>query len=609
MRIAAVATVVSLALAGSAAGARGANPPPPVDLDGLPTLESLVAGASELLADPEVADFLRPEKRPAQEGLPVTVNPLAGLADGSYGAYATGTVQHTDAGLVGREPGGGGDLGATQEDDEDSDGENGGGENGGGDALAVDVDLANSDSVSVSARLSPRADELGRLVNPSLGAGDAYGRGRPLELLAPSPSGERRSLLAGGQVKTAEAKAPPTDEGVTEQTSDGLHVEGVVRADLFRSQAGARAVENGCVIGSDLSLGLASGDRTDLAGALNQAGSSDPLISVANERPPRAASQSLSRTRLVPLEGKPGHFGVLSETRQSIAPVTLLAGTDEEILVEVGGEWVLRAFADGTNGSVTLGVEGVDDDTPVLRIVQKGEKPVVVTAGQLARQDGPLRNTTSGRNQLVVAERPRAISAEPDAEEPPAATGTFAAGAADVFRFILDPGGSADVVEARIGHMEAAVAVPPGGVVCPGIGVTKRTTPETIAPGDRFTWELTVSNPNDCVLDDVVLVDQAGTTRGMRWRVVSATPQARIEGTKVTFEGIGPLGLGESARLRIDGEVDPSSPPGRFLNQAAAAGKCGSAILRGGVDAQTEVDRPPALAISGAGEVAGPRVR
>ncbi len=47
-------------------------------------------------------------------------------------------------------------------------------------------------------------------------------------------------------------------------------------------------------------------------------------------------------------------LGLQSETRQTIAPVTLFKGTPFQFTIEVLGEWALRAVADGAAGGSSI---------------------------------------------------------------------------------------------------------------------------------------------------------------------------------------------------------------------------------------------------------------
>jgi hypothetical protein len=157
--------------------------------------------------------------------------------------------------------------------------------------------------------------------------------------------------------------------------------------------------------------------------------------------------------------------------------------------------------------------------------------------------------------------------------------------------------------------MEAAVAVPAGGATCPGIAVSKRSSQPTVDAGRQFSWLLNVSNPNDCVLDQVRLVDTTQPSKGLTYKVVGTSPTAKVDGDTVTFEGIGPLQPGGTKTLRIDVEVNPASAAGRFTNQALATGLCGSAPLAGAADDETEVEPPVPLGLVGRAGANEPAVR
>src|SRR5688500_20337572 len=102
----------------------------------------------------------------------------------------------------------------------------------------------------------------------------------------------------------------------------------LVSADLLKGQAQAKA-NSACTTGTDLSYGLGYAANV---GLVNSA------IRSAAATPDRAVSQSRSHTFLVPQEGAPSpirEFGLASEARQTIAPVTLFAGTGTAITLEL----------------------------------------------------------------------------------------------------------------------------------------------------------------------------------------------------------------------------------------------------------------------------------
>ena len=88
----------------------------------------------------------------------------------------------------------------------------------------------------------------------------------------------------------------------------------------------------------------------------------------------------------------------------------------------------------------------------------------------------------------------------------PVETATLAAAAVDVVKIQILSDTNATVADLRIGHMENATAVPEGGIEC-GIQMLKKTDKDVIGPGDTFNWTVTVTNPNDCVLTKLKVVD------------------------------------------------------------------------------------------------------
>jgi uncharacterized protein DUF11 len=502
-----------------------------------------------------------------------SANPFPGLAAGQFAAYASATVNHTAAPLAPK-------------------------------GLDNDLNLATAHAAHAGSAVPAWKSEIGREAFPALVAGSSQGKALAAEI-GPSDGQEEDSQLP---LDPAVAKAPPSKAPVVEKND--LEVPPALKTKALRAEASARAIKTGCVLGSDLALGLANADDTEVGDLKGDPKSPQPFLSVNADEPPRAVSQSLSRARLVPNAGQAGRFGVLAETRQTVAPVTLFKGDKlRELTIEVAGEWILRSTADGSTGAVTLGVEeSNDDDRPLLRIISRDEKgkPVVTEIAdidELSNLDEGAIDFGPGL-QLVLAEAPRGLRAATGTK--PQATGTLAAGAVDILR-IQGSDDPEDAV-ARVGHMEAAVAVPGGGATCPGIGVAKRSSQSTVDAGRRFSWQLELSNPNDCILDQVKLVDTTQPSKGLVYTVVGTSPAAKINGDTVTFEGIGPLSPGATKTLRIDVQVDPTSAAGRFTNQAVATGLCGSSTLTGTADDETQVEQTPPFGLVGRAGATEPAV-
>jgi len=459
----------------------------------------------------------------------------------------------------------------------------------------LDLDVAFSGSAFSSAVPSKAyTNEVSRLVTPKLAANASHGRGSALEL----GIGSDPIPLIG---QLSETSAPPST-GLIEKVIGPLGVPGVLTADLLRSQSQSRA-SDGCVLGRDQSYGLGSVLNLNVL---------DGLLVTAARPPMREVSQSATTTRLVPgTEG--GRLGLKSETRQTIAPVTFFRGTPAQFTVEVLGEWALRAVADGAKGSVSYGPLTTSPETPVLRVL--GDHGQVV--GQLTTQEllGPKGLTIAipGVAEIVLGEAPRAIGGATGSS--PVVQPTQAAAAADVVRVRLLGGTAADV---RLGHMEAAVTVPAGGVQCPGVNVVQTVDKPTVTPGENFVYTIDVTNPNDCDLTHLKVIETIGVSpaaekpAAAQFTVVSTTPPDDLAGGVATWPDLGVLGAGETKTLTVKITVPLDSPPGKLKALAVASGLCPALphptvdlhpIIRG-----PNTSTPDDIPVGGQGGVEGPTI-
>lgn len=501
---------------------------------------------------------------------------LAGLTPGSFAGFGTGTVYHTDAALS-------------------------------GEARLTDIELGFSGAVFSSAALPARTNELSRPLSPNLAPANGYGVGNAAEVGFNNPPGQAGQFELDDK---SEAKAPPSGEPASKRLSK-VELDPVTDADLLRSSASARAAGTGCVVGSDLAYGLAEFTDTKL---VRQSEEDDAVFTTAANQPPRGTSRSVSRTALTTLPGRPlGLFGLVSETRQTIAPITVLEGTEQQLTIELAGEWVLRAFSDGVKGEVSFGPETEDSDIPLLRVFDADGKLVdEFTMDALLTKEGTAIEIADGV-LVTLGEDTRAIGG--DELSQPLTGGTLTAAAVDVARIqVVNPDGGG-VSEVRVGHMEAGVALPAGGIRCPDIGMVKESSPASVKAGDTFTWTITVSNLNDCVLDDVKIVDTVTTTSGIGYQILSTSPAAESDGSTITFSGIGPVDFGDSRTVSIRVRVADDADAGRFRDEAVATGTCGPATVGG----DAAVDTPVKAAMQGrvvleapavgrvAAAVAGPR--
>ncbi len=430
------------------------------------------------------------------------------------------------------------------------------------------IDEAFSASTFTSSPISTALNnEFARITSQALGANSGFGRGSGLEVgLAQTSSAEPQLSL-----QRAEAKSPPSTPLVTNQTGP-VNADPVAAASALLGQAQSRAAA-ACTTGVDLSFGRGYAADANLVSSGNA-----HLIESTSPTPPApAVSESRSGTRLVPqANSTPGpiaKFGLQSETRQIIAPVTFFKGTPSEFTLKFAGEWVLRAVADGKGvGDVFFGPGTVEPSAPLLTILQGTTVTEELTFEDLFGQTG-LNVTLPGVAEIAIGEEPRAIGGNTDSK--PTETTTYAAGAVDVARVVLGPDG--EFGDIRIGHMEAAVAVPAGGIEC-GIGLVKKSSHEIVRPSDSFTWTVTVTNPNDCVLTSVKVVDTITADSPIRYSLTSSDPKANTESDKgLTWNDVGPIQPGGTKDLLINMKVASNSGGGLFLDEAVATGVCGPA--------------------------------
>jgi hypothetical protein len=459
-------------------------------------------------------------------------NPFPGLSPKAYAGYGTGTAFSSDAELSG---------------------------------VGVSVEKAFSSAVYGSEALPPRSDEVDRPATPALEAGHGFGAASAADI----GQGEDRVDL-GDDIS---ATAPPNrDEADGEVADVGLFP--LLHADLLRTRAAARTAGAGCVIGSDLASGRATAFRSDIPGKKDDA--ERPVLTTSADDPARALTESRSRIGLLPPATKDtARFGIFSETRQTIAPITFLKGTPNEVTVEVAGEWILRVASDGKTPMVSYGPDEDDPLAPVLRIDRRGkDNDVVLTAQDITGSDGE-NISTPGVEEFVIGERPRVIGGETGSS--PQAEATRVSAAVDVLRLLIPDDREADgLTEVVVGHMEAAVALPTGGISCPGIAMAKEASSAEVARGEDFTWTITVANPNNCLLDRVSLVDTTTTSRALRYEITGTNPKPTSrDGTTLTFTGFRPLRMGESFKVTVNAKVAEDSEPGKFINDAVAAGACG----------------------------------
>ena len=483
-------------------------------------LATAMAVSSTLAANAlDAGSLLTPILSPVAGGPAAAVAPFSAAGNG-YAAFATGTVFH--AGLAGTVAG---------------------------------VDLVSSTAAATAAATTSATNsELGRVALPVLPARGSYGQGVGL--------GVNVGLLPGlsaGLLGNATATAPPSSAPV-ESEAAAAGVPSVVHLTPLRARAQALSSAAGCVLGSNLAYGQSNAADVSLVGLTGLKG-----MSVGGPAS-QAVSRSESRAVVVP-GSTPGRLGLLSETTQVLGPVTLLTGTANQMTVELKGQWVLRVTADGKAGSVSFSPSGVPADQAIV-LVRNAAGSVLASAStaqmKLAGSVG-IRLDIPGVGEIVVGEQPRARGRS-GAPQP---SGTSAEAAVDLVRVRLL---GQDV---RLGHMEAAVAVPPAGVTCPGLEVSMTPDTAVVAPGSDFGAKVRVRNPNEGTVSGLTVASRMAADPGV---AVDGGPASRdnvVAPNGAGFKLTTPLGPGQSVELPARVHVGPASGPGRVRLGASATGRYG----------------------------------
>lgn len=491
-----------------------------------------------------------------------------------------------------------------------------------GTTTVANVEAASSGGAVNSAGLNtPIINEFGINIAPAAGGKNALGRGTGLEAgLAtsdPQQTTLNQLLLKGLAIATA---APPSGL-VTEEIA--LPIDPVAFASVLRGQAQATYDPAFCPVGKPLTYGLGQAANLELlnlgGGMTPQNGFATPLLGTSIDAfgTPRGVSQS--RTVTYMKANGDGTFGVVSETRQTVAPISILANelTQTAITVEVLGEFGLRVTSTGKPGGSTAEYLG----NPVLVVSSKlSALPAVelirISLSDLLGQNG-LTVDLPGIATVALGAPPRDLNGSATSKPVLAADGTSARAAADIIRLSLLDLPGLTVLDLALGHMEGAVAVPAGGVRC-DIPVSKVASANPVTVGSDFSYTITIPTDSalyqalfNCDLINISAVDTVETQSGTpRIQLLGASHGGVVSGNRVTWANLGNYTLGQPPIvLTINARIPANSGAGVLrdtVNVTATLGNCrgtgvGSDLVQGGA-------RLDGSAITGAVTLIGPDV-
>lgn len=437
---------------------------------------------------------------------------------------------------------------------------------------------ANVNSGGLGAALS---NEMKQAFQPLAKATDkSAGRGSGLEIGVATtvPNLTNANQINPGSL--AQAFAPPSSGLVTKEFIP-VNLDPIVTATLLRGQAQPIYNSGVCVLGQPISFGLGYAAN---ARVINSEASSV----LASNTVGNAVNESKSFTYLIP--NGDGTYGLVTETHQILAPVTLFGGTALPLVtIELAGEWVLRSTATGKPGGAKVEYAPGGSPTSTTKVIVvklAGAEIASLTTQQLLSQQG-LVVPIPGIGEIAIGEDPRAIAGDAASSPEIAANGTVAAAAADVVRITPLPLAEllgVDVADLRVGHMESRAMVPAGGIKC-GIPVSKTGTPASVTAGQNEVVTHIITIPSDveafkavaCDIVNIKVTDVTTAEQGVKFEIVSASRNGVINGGTVTWDNLGKYTPGDAPIvLTIQLKVLSGSAAGIITDTATASGALGN---------------------------------
>ena len=444
---------------------------------------------------------------------------------------------------------------------------------------------------SAATGLTARVNEFGQNVGPARADRNAYGRGAAVEAgvltNTPQPVDVNQIIVSG----LAEAYAPPPSPLVRAAIDIPVNPTLFARTGAGEAQATFDPVI--CPVGKPITFGRGFVENLELLGTGNEDDGSiaAPLLGTSvTEGTNRATTQS--RTVTYVIANGDGTFGLVSETRQTLAPITLNLGLTS-VIIEVAGEFGLRTVATGKPDGAS--VTHLGDPLLTISTVTAGVTVPVLGPVALSQLIGPggLGLPVIPGLTLTLGGRPRALNGAFGTPPQTAADGTSASGAIDLLRLA-----ALDLADIGLFHMEGQVQVPAGGFRCQ-IPVSKVASADPVTVGQDFNYVITI--PTDaamferffaCDLINISVVDTVTTESGSpRIQLISASDGGVISGNTVTWANIGNYTRGQQPRtLTITARIPANSGAGVLrdtVNVSATLGNCvgsaidGSDIVRG----------------------------
>ncbi len=410
-------------------------------------------------------------------------------------------------------------------------------------------------------------NQYGQAVGPPQPGKNAYGRGIGVEVGVLTPTVQAVDVNQIKLSQLAEANAAPPSPLITKEIPIAL--PGLLTASTARGQAQATYDPQFCPIGRPLTYGLGYVENLQvLPGPLGG------LIGTS------ASGNSVTQTRTVTymVPNGDGTYGVVAESQAIVAPVSV-AGTN--ITIDIAGPIGFRATATGKPGDPRNGVAYTG--TPVLSVRAGAATLLSLSLQDLLGAGGvnlpipPLLTLRLGAPPVGLAGT--GVPAV-------AADGTSASGSADTLRIQLLTLPGISALDVGLGHFEAAVSVPAGGVTCT-LPVSKVANPDPVAVGQDVVF--TISIPSDpglfnalfaCDLINIRAIDTVEVASGQVTFTIVGADKGGVVGPPnvVTWENLGTYTLGDPP-IQLNMTVRINSASGDavirdIVDVSAALGNC-----------------------------------
>ena len=410
-------------------------------------------------------------------------------------------------------------------------------------------------------------NQYGQAIGPPQPGKNAYGRGIGVELGVLTPTVQAQDVNQVKLAQLAEATAAPPSPLVTREIP--INLPGLLSASTARGQAQATYDPNFCPVGRPLTYGAGYVENLQVL-----PGAGGGLVGTS------ATGNSVTQTRTVTylVPNGDGTYGVVAESQAIIAPISL-AGTG--ITIDVAGPVGFRVTATGKPGDPRNGAAYTG--TPVITVRLNNIPLLDLGLSDILGAGGvnvPLEPLVS----LRVGAPPVGLNGL--GAPAVAADGTSASASTDTLRLRLLTLPGINALDLGLGHFEAAVSVPAGGVTCT-IPVSKVANPDPVPVGGDTTF--TINIPSDaglfnalfaCDLINIRAVDTVQVASGtVNFTIVSADHGGVINPANVvTWENLGSYALGDPP-LQLNMVVHINSASGNavmrdIVDVSAALGNC-----------------------------------